>query len=270
MAAGSVADSELLARISQKLGDHQLAKWIVDEAFRNRIRADSEIYALEMVDRYLRGEPIQYVFGHWSFRSLELKCDTRALIPRPETEQLVDLVKAEISAHPEIVKILEIGTGTGAISLALGSEVAGLKIIATELSALALELARENMEAQLGLVSEVVMLRSDLFDEVPESMLFDLIVSNPPYISSSALLDSRVVDHEPPEALFGGADGLLVIRRMIRDAPARLVGEGAQVFLEINENHGELVSDLALKSGFTRVEIHCDLAGRNRFARLVL
>ncbi len=270
MCAGPIAEWELLERISGQLGRRQLAKWILDEAFSKSSGADAESLALKMAQRYLSGEPIQYIFGHWSFRSLELGCDARALIPRPETEQLVDLVEAELAINNWMKRVLEIGTGTGAIALALASEVHGLHIVATELSPAALELARENMALHKSrLLSELVMMQSDLFEAVGGLGAFDMIVSNPPYLPSSTQLEPRVTDYEPHEALFGGEDGLSVIRRLIKESPSWLTRRGAELLLEIDETHGDRVRELAGQHGFSRAVIHRDLAGRARFAQLV-
>ncbi|MDA8271447.1 MAG: peptide chain release factor N(5)-glutamine methyltransferase [Actinomycetota bacterium] len=260
---------ELLERLSDRVGRPQLAKWIVDEAFSVRSGAAAESYALEIAQRYLAGEPIQYIFGHWSFRGLELKCDARALIPRSETEQLVDLVRSEITANPWMRKVLEIGTGTGAIALSLASEIAGLTVVATELSKGALALARENLAAQTGLPSGVEMVQSDLFDSMSGFGLFDLIVSNPPYLPASTVLEPRVALYEPHEALFGGADGLALITRLIEESPMHMTRRGAELILEIDETHGARVVELAHQHGYTSVQIHQDLSGRDRFAQLV-
>ncbi len=265
----SAAEWRLLQRLSERVGRGQLAKWILDEAFSVRSGAAAESYALEIADRYIAGEPIQYIFGHWSFRGLELKCDARALIPRPETEQLVDLARSEITANQWMRRIVEIGTGTGAIALSLATEIAGLKVVATELSTGALALARENLAAQTGFSSEVEMVQSDLFDSLSGFGLFDLIVSNPPYLPASTELEPRVATYEPHEALFGGADGLAVIARLIEESPVHMTRRGAGLVLEIDETHGARVVELANQHGYTFVQIHQDLSGRDRFARLV-
>ncbi|NNN18243.1 MAG: peptide chain release factor N(5)-glutamine methyltransferase [Acidimicrobiaceae bacterium] len=268
MACGS-AESELVRKISALLGSQQLAQWIVAEANDRERGGSPEKVAFEIADRYIAGEPLQYIFGHWSFRTLELKCDSRALIPRPETELLVELVKSEIASNPAIKKVLEIGTGTGAIALALGTELSGLYIIATEVSSAALELARENLAAQENLLSEVEMVFSDLFSSLSRHETFDLIVSNPPYVSGSTPLDPIVANFEPHTALFGGEDGLSVIREIIRAAPEKLKGPGSHVMIEIGESHGPEVTGMATHNGFSHVRILPDLSGRDRFADLV-
>ncbi|TAN22900.1 MAG: peptide chain release factor N(5)-glutamine methyltransferase [Actinomycetota bacterium] len=264
-------DRDLLGRLSAKVGSLQISKWILDEAGSRCSGRQVESLAFEMAARYLGGEPLQYIFGHWSFRSLELNCDRRGLIPRPETELLVDLAISAIAANPAIVNVLEIGTGTGAIALALASEISGLKILAIDNSPEALKLARENLAAQASLKSEVEIVYSDLFSSLEDYGPFDLIVSNPPYIANSAKLDPRVAGYEPHQALFAGEDGLSVIRRIIEGSPSVLSGGSAQhVLIEIGETHGRKVVELALRNGYSQVCIRKDLAGRDRFACLVL
>ncbi len=262
-------DRKILDRLSQTVGSRQLAKWISDEALSRCSGEGVEALAFEIAERYLDGEPLQYIFGHWSFRALELKCDRRGLIPRPETELLVDLVKYEILANPWMRHILEIGTGTGAIALALGTEVPGLSLVATDVSIDALSLAKENLVLQKKLVSEVVMVHSDLFSSLSGFGLFDLIVSNPPYIPVSTVLDPRVADYEPPQALFGGDDGFQIIEKLIDGSPQLLTRRGAELFLEIDESHAGRVLELASRNGFSATKIHRDLAGKDRFAQLI-
>jgi len=262
---------DLLGRLAAMLGSLHLSKWILDEASSSCSGQQAQDLALEMAARYLGGEPLQYIFGHWSFRALDLKCDERALIPRPETELLVDLARAEINANPGTVKVLEIGTGTGAIALALATEVSGLSIVATDISLDALDLAGENLAAQSGLKSRVEIVCSDLFSSLDEYGAFDLIVSNPPYIPSSTELDPRVAGHEPHQALFGGEDGLSVIRRIIEEAPSKLrLGAAQMAIIEMDETHGRKVAELARHYGYSDVRIRKDLAGKERFACLVL
>lgn len=269
MSSGKADDRRLLDRLSRKVASQQLARWIWNEARSRYSGEDVEASALEFADRYLAGEPLQYVFGHWSFRGLELKCDRRGLIPRPETELLVDLVKADMAANPWMKRVLEIGTGTGAIALALGTEVSGLSIVATDVSPDALSLAKENLASQEALISEVVMVHSDLFSALGGYGLFDLIVSNPPYVPSSTVLDPRVADYEPHQALFGGVDGFQIIAKLIEGSPPMLSRRGAELYLEIDESHGGRIAELALRSGFSAAQIHQDLAGKDRFAQLV-
>ncbi|MDA8080437.1 MAG: peptide chain release factor N(5)-glutamine methyltransferase [Actinomycetota bacterium] len=269
MSSGRSDECRVQDRLLRKVGSQQLARWIWNEARSRFSDEDVEVAAFEFADRYLAGEPLQYVFGHWSFRTLELKCDRRGLIPRPETELLVDMVKDDLQANPWMKRVLEIGTGTGAIALALATEVSGLSIVATDVSLDALSLAKENLASQEALTSEVMMVHSDLFSALGGYGLFDLIVSNPPYVPSSTVLDVTVADYEPHQALFGGGDGLQIIAKLISGSPAKLSRRGAELYLEIDESHGGRVNELASQSGFSAIEIHQDLAGKDRFARLI-
>ena len=181
----------------------------------------------------------------------------------------MDLVKGDLQTNPWMKRVLEIGTGTGAIALALATEVSGLSIVATDVSLDALSLAQENLASQESLTSEVVMVHSDLFSALGGYGLFDLIVSNPPYVPSSTVLDARVADYEPHQALFGGDDGLEIISRLIEGSPAMLSRRGAGLYLEIDESHGGRIVELASQSGFSAMQIHQDLAGKDRFAQLI-
>ncbi len=269
MSSAKPDDGRVQERLSRKVGSQQLARWIWDEARSRCPDEDVETLACEFADRYMAGEPLQYVFGHWSFRALELKCDRRGLIPRPETELLVDLVKADLQANSWMKRVLEIGTGSGAIALALATEVSGLSIVATDVSGDALSLAKENLASQASLTSEVVMVHSDLFSALGGYGLFDLIVSNPPYVPSSTVLDARVADYEPHQALFGGDDGLEIIARLIEGSPPMLSRRGAELYIEIDESHGGRIVELASRSGFTATRIRQDLSGKDRFAQLI-
>jgi len=231
---------------------------------------------LEAVRRALRrlaaGEPVQYVLGEWDFRSLTLKCDSRALIPRPETEELVTRVLARLSslacARPAVV---DVGTGTGAIILSIASEFAGEGVfIGTDVSEDALALAKENAAA-LSLSDRVRFVAMDGLDEFDEPETFDLIVSNPPYIESAACetLEPGVRDFEPRIALDGGADGLDFYRRYLADA-LNLLKSGGMVLFETGEGQGGAVRSLMEDFGFSQVKIEKDFSGKDRYASAVL
>lgn len=271
MSLANSGSDDLLKDLSDRLGDFQIARWIIEEARSSVAEQNVNSKACEIADRYLRGEPLQYLFGHWSFRRLEVYCDNRALIPRPETELLVDLVQSALKNRKLETRILEIGTGTGAIALSLGTENPGLSIVATDLSQAALELARKNLaKYQKDLLSPVTLVHSDLFERLNSTVVYDFIVSNPPYVPASSELCPTVFDHEPHVALFAGEDGLDVIRKLIAEAPEWLLGEGSEVFIEIDHTQGPAVIDLGAKAGFREATIHNDLSGRVRFAHLIL
>jgi release factor glutamine methyltransferase len=171
--------------------------------------------------RLAAGEPVQYVLGEWDFRSLTLTCDRRALIPRPETEELVSRVLAHLRRLSAVRPlVIDVGTGTGAIILSLGKEYAGDAVfIGTDVSGPAIELAKENAR-RCGLDRRVSFVCMDGLDDFDEPGVVDVLVSNPPYIQSAVCetLDPRVRDFEPRLALDGGADGLAFYERYLADA----------------------------------------------------
>ncbi|HYD83918.1 MAG TPA: peptide chain release factor N(5)-glutamine methyltransferase, partial [Opitutus sp.] len=175
-----------------------------------------------MVRRRAQREPLQYVLGETEFFGLTLKTDRRALIPRPETELLVETIVAKLTAPP--ARILDLGTGTGAIALALAKTYADAAVVAVDASDEALSLAREN-SAKTALEGRVTWMKSDWFSDVPATERFDLIVSNPPYLSAAETGETspEVRVHEPVGALTGkGVDGLDDLRAIVRAAPAHL------------------------------------------------
>lgn len=254
-------------RLLEMVDQPQLVRWILEEASSSFPMQNQEAAALEMARRFNAGEPLQYIFGHWSFRSLELNCDARALIPRPETEQLVDLAIQSLKVLKGR-RVLEIGTGTGAIAISLAVEVSGLEIVATDLSSEAIELAMENLIGRSGIQSVLNFVVSDLFESLDTELKFDLIVSNPPYVPDAAEIASTVRDYEPHLALFGGPEGLDIIIPIIRQAQSWLSRRGAQVLLEIDESHGSAVVEAAQAAGYAKSELFQDLSGKDRFACL--
>ncbi len=224
--------------------------------------------------RLVEGEPIQYVLGEWDFRLLTLKCDRRALIPRPETEELVTRVLAwlkssEESDAPRLV--VDVGTGTGAIALSLAREWTGpLKILATDISEDALALAKENAR-RTNLSDRVSFVAMDGLDDFDEPGIVDAIISNPPYIETAVCetLDPRVKDYEPRLALDGGATGLDFYDRYLADA-LNILKPGGAVFFEIGENQGEAIRKLMTDYGFTDIRIEKDYAHHDRYAQAIL
>lgn len=217
--------------------------------------------------RLVKGEPLQYVLGEWDFRTLTLKCDRRALIPRPETEELVERVLKHLKSLPPSGNplVVDVGTGTGCITLSLAKECARGIFLGTDISPEAVALARENAE-RCALGGRAKFAVADGLDEFdPESV--DVIVSNPPYVTTAECdtLDPRVRDFEPRMALDGGVSGLDFYERYISDAVAVLKPGGA-VFFEIGESQGESVRRLLTEWGFSEIRIEKDLSGRDRFA----
>lgn len=223
--------------------------------------------------RLVSGEPLQYVLGEWDFRSLTLKCDPRALIPRPETEELVTRVlkwlKNNPSSQPRF--IVDVGTGTGAIILSLAAEYkAPAAFLGTDISEEAISLAKENA-IKSGLTNSVKFAVMDGLDDFDEPEVVDVIVSNPPYIESAVCetLDPRVKDFEPRLALDGGESGLEFYDRYLADA-LNVLKPGGAVFFEIGENQGEALRKLMEGYGFSSISIEKDYAGHDRYASAVL
>jgi len=197
-------------------------------------------------------EPVAYILGTKGFRSIELAVDARVLIPRPETEHLVEAVLD----LPHGARVCDVGTGSGAIALALKAERPDLDVVATDASAEALEVARANAAA-LGL--EVAFRGGDLLDEVSGPL--DAVVSNPPYVEDDAQLAPEIVRFEPALALRAGPEGLDVIRRLV---PAVGATEASLIALEVGAGQAGAVRALMTESGFDSVSVVRDLAGIER------
>ncbi len=224
--------------------------------------------------RLAAGEPIQYVLGEWDFRTLTLTCDKRALIPRPETEELVTRVLSFMRRTykaDETPRVIDVGTGTGAIILSLAKEYEGsAAFIGTDVSEDALRLAQENA-ARTHLSNRVAFALADGLDDFDEPECLDVIVSNPPYIESAECekLDTRVRDFEPRLALDGGRSGLDFYERYLSDALHLLKPRGA-VFFEIGATQGDALKKMMTEYGFQDIKIENDTAGLTRYASGVL
>ena len=224
--------------------------------------------------RLVAGEPVQYVLGEWDFRTLTLACDRRALIPRPETEELVTRVLAWLAARPADAGtpfVVDVGTGTGAIILSLAREFPGEAVwLGTDVSADAIDLATENAR-RCGLSDRVKFAVMDGLDDFDEPGLVDALVSNPPYVASSACdaLDPRVRDYEPRLALDGGPSGLDFYDRYLGDA-LNILKPGGAVFFEIGEDQGDAVRKLMFDYGFADIRVERDFAGHDRYCSGVL
>ena len=225
--------------------------------------AETELEKIRpLVRRRAQREPVQYILGETDFHGLRLKVDRRALIPRPETEQLVEQVVGACTVPAR--RILDLGTGTGAIALALARAFPEATVAATDVSPEALALARENA-AGTGLADRVAFILSDWFSAVPAEP-FDIVVSNPPYLSAeeTAATASEVREFEPASALTAAEDGLSALRRIIAEAP-RYLAPGGLLALETGiAQHAELVT-AAAAAGFQHVDSLRDLTGRDRF-----
>lgn len=206
----------------------------------------------ETVRRRLRREPVAYILGRKGFRHLELEVDRRVLVPRPETELLVELA---LELEPR--RVLDVGTGSGAIALAIAAELPGCEAIATDTSPVALEVASANA-ARLGLADRVRFLEGTL----PEVGDFDLIVANLPYVSEAEWrgLEPEVTEWEPREALLAGPDGLDAFRATIPS----LAGVAPVLALEIGAGQAKAVAAMLSEAGFDAIETRRDLAGIER------
>jgi release factor glutamine methyltransferase len=216
----------------------------------------------EMVRRRLRREPVAYILGRKGFRRIELAVDGRVLIPRPETELLVELA---LELQPRTV--LDVGTGSGAVALAIADELPECEVIATDTSAGALEVAAANAE-QLGLAERVRFFEGS----APEGESFDLVVANLPYVALGdwRRLQPEITKWEPREALLAGADGLDAIRALLADCvrsfhrPGGKTANAAALALEVGEGQAPAVGEMLREAGFGAIETRPDLVGIER------
>ena len=218
------------------------------------------------LDKRARGAPLAYAVGRASFRHLTLDVDERVLIPRSETEQLVELVLEEVAGAPGGVAV-DVGTGSGAIAIALATEGAFSRVYGTDVSLDALAVARQNVAACASLLrAPVNFLHGSLLGPVRDVQA-RVIVSNPPYIalSEAASLPASVRDWEPAVALYGGADGLTPTARLVREA-AEALAPGGLLAIEVDVRRASLAAELVIRERrFRDVRVELDLTGRERF-----
>lgn len=214
---------------------------------------------LKIQDKINKGYPLQYAIGKWNFYGLDLLVDKRALIPRYETEILVDLI---INDNSNNKKILDIGTGSGAISLALSKNLKDSKIIGVDISKNAIDLANEN-KIKLN-INNVEFKESDIFSNIDEK--FDIIVSNPPYINKEDFekLDKKLY-YEPQNALYGGEDGLYFYKKIIKNAK-NFLNKNGKIYLEIGYDQKDSISDLLEEYGYKQIKSYKDF---NDFDRII-
>jgi len=220
-----------------------------------------------MAARRAAGEPLQYALGHWPFRHLDLMVDRRVLIPRPETEQVVEVALRELDrlgGRERPTTVVDLGTGSGAIALAVATERVRTTVWATDSSLDALDVARANLAGTGRAGARVRMEAGEWFAALPGELrgAVDLVVTNPPYVAVGADLPADVADWEPSGALFAGDDGLDDIRRIVADAADWLVADGALV-CELSPEQGAAAVALAA-AHFDEVELAPDLTGRDR------
>ena len=218
------------------------------------------------VERRKRREPVAYIVGHRGFRTIDLQLNENTLIPRPETETLVEVALEELSrSGREEPRVLDLGTGSGNIALAIAAEHPTARVVASEVHPAPLEIARLNA-VRLGLQGRISFIVSDVYEDLPPGSRFDLIVSNPPYVTAEALrrLSVDVRGYEPHVALLGGAHGMDFYERIIPGAPPFLEPRGV-LAVEINE--GKLVEVLSLfveTRRFEDIDVRNDLGGSPR------
>lgn len=218
-----------------------------------------EIELKKINDKINEGYPLQYAIGKWNFYGLDLLVDKRALIPRYETEILVDLI---INDNSNNKKILDIGTGSGAISLALSKNLKDSKIIGVDISKNAIDLANEN-KIKLN-INNVEFKESDIFSNIDEK--FDIIVSNPPYINKEDFekLDNKLY-YEPQNALYGGEDGLYFYKKIIKNAK-NFLNKNGKIYLEIGYDQKDYISNLLEEYGYKQIKSYKDF---NDFDRII-
>ena len=239
---------------------------------RSQLVRDGQLYvppaieerARDLVCRHLAGEPVAYLIGEWEFYGLPLDISESVLIPRPDTETLVDHVVAWLRPLPEC-RVLDLCAGSGCIGLAIASQVPGARVVLGELDEGALRICRQNIRRN-SLSGQVVSLKMDaLSDPPPRLGDFDCLVCNPPYIPSGDIagLDVSVRDYEPHLALDGGTDGLDFYRGF-NDIYPRMLTPGGLLLYEIGEEQGEAVAALLRNAGLERVAILRDVYGQPR------
>lgn len=276
---------EMLARVTEATGDRLTAKWLCEHASgcdgdefasiaNDLVSQRSGLHLDDMLRRLSAGEPLQYVMGRWAFRRLDLMVDRRVLIPRPETELLVEHVLAAVRSRAPRERghlvIADLGTGSGAIGLSLLHELppGGATVWMTDASTDAIDVARANAAGvgRAGLGARFAV--GEWFDALPHELLgtFDAVVSNPPYVAvGDPALEHSVREWEPAMALLAGDDGLDALRVIIAGARRWLV-PGGLLALEIGHDQGGAVVELMTAAGLVNATVTRDLAGHERFA----
>ncbi len=210
-----------------------------------------------LIQRRAAHEPYEYIVGSASFYDIHLEVEEGVLIPRPETEILIDMV-AEIIEKEKITRIAEIGVGSGAISIVLARKFPQLRIIATDICDTPLKVAKKNIET-FGVGKQIELRKSHLIDEVPEDL--ELVVSNPPYIAEDFLLESNVIDYEPKEALFGGRVGDELLKQIILDVKEKGV---KYLACEMGYDQKEPLQEFVNEIGVEYIKFYKDLAQFDR------
>jgi release factor glutamine methyltransferase len=254
---GARLDCELL--LAEVMGAERIALYTNFD----KPLGDAEVTAFrELLRRRAAREPVAYILGRREFWSLDFRVDRRVLIPRPETELLVERTGALLAGR-DAARVADIGTGSGALAVAIAVEVPAATVVATDTSGAALELAPANAVAH-QVDGRVRFRHGDLFEALAGEEPFDVIVSNPPYITAAEYetLAPEIRNWEPPSALVAGADGMDVLERLVADAPAHLSADGV-LLLEIG-SQAEAVRRCMEEAGWRDVRVLADLAGLDR------
>ena len=217
----------------------------------------------DLLARRILHEPLQYITGVAYFRNLELKVGPGVLVPRPESELLVGEVLTHIANLTAPVSVIDLGSGSGALALAIATEAPNSRVIAVEKSDDALVWLKKNVEA---IVEDLRIVHSDVNDALI-GIKCDVVIANPPYIEDESELPRDVVEHEPAIALFGGKEGMDAPRAFIA-AASRLLKSGGLLAIEHNEKQGALVADV-LSHDFEEIKLHHDLVGRPRWSSAI-
>ncbi|HEY5502153.1 MAG TPA: peptide chain release factor N(5)-glutamine methyltransferase [Candidatus Anoxymicrobiaceae bacterium] len=239
------------------------------EIYTNFDRPLSEEHAAAYKDMLLEragGCPLQHITGETGFRGLVLEVRPGVFIPRPETEVLVEKA-LEVLPVDSTARVLDLGSGCGNIAVSVAAELPGSTVIAVDIDDAAVRLARSNAD-RCGVSDRVEVLSGDLFGPLDAGVVFDLVVSNPPYVPEGAResLPAEVRDFDPEGALFAGGEGLDVIRRIVAGAPGCLP-DGGWLALEVDESHAGQVRSMLEADGWTEVEVFEDMAARPRVVR---
>ena len=239
----------------------------------NELLRDLNLYTTPQVEqvvtdytaRRLKGEPVAYITGLWEFYGLPIRVTPDVLIPRPETELLVDLAKEVLTGYKMDARVLDLCCGSGCITCAIGHEMPATKLVCIDISATALEICRKNL-AQNRLSGRAITMQADATSSPPMSIgQFDLIVANPPYIASDEILtlDASVRDYEPIWALDGGEDGLKFYKSIIKYWKS-VLQPGGMLLFEVGEGQAEPVSEMLLSGGFRTAATKRDTLGVDR------
>ena len=266
LAAAGVGDARieaevLLAHVMAASGD-RFGRAQLLASLRERVPGLAQRLFEGLLGRRLAREPLAYILGHREFYGLEIGCRAGALIPRPETESLVDIAIGEARSRGGKIRVVDVGTGSGCIAIAIARDAPSAEVTAIERSAQALALARENVSAH-GLDARVHVVAGDLLNGTG---MFDVIVGNLPYVPCTAwdALQPEIREHEPRRAIVGGERGTEVIERLIEQSPSHLVAGGV-LALEIDASQGDsLIRFASSVFAGARLSVLKDLAGLDR------